>query len=43
MGYGVDKIIKVQMLDENGNMVAEFKSVDGLSLSYESNCDEEDT
>ena len=42
MSYGIDKIINVQMIDENGNVIAEFKGMGGLSLSYESNCDEED-
>ena len=41
MPYGIDKIINVQMIDENGNVIAEFKGMGGLSLSYESNCDEE--
>lgn len=42
MPYGIDKTIKVLMLGDNGNVIAEIKGIDELSLSYESSCNEED-
>ena len=33
--YVLDKILKVQILDENGNVIAECKCHEGLSVSYD--------
>lgn len=32
--YVLDKILNVQILDENGNVIAEWKGQEGLSVSY---------
>ena len=41
MGYVLDKLIKVRVLDENGNVISESDGTEGMPYS-ESNCDEED-
>ena len=42
MGYGLDKILKVQVLDENGNVVAEYDGNEGLPTFCETYDEETD-
>lgn len=39
--YALDKILNVQILDANGNVIAECKGSEGLCVSY-NDYDEED-
>jgi hypothetical protein len=38
--YVLDKILKLQMFDENGNVIAEFKGLEETSVSYDSRDEE---
>jgi hypothetical protein len=40
--YVLDKILKVQIFDENGNVIAECKGQEGLSVSYDNYEEEND-
>lgn len=42
MGYGLDKVLKVQVIDKNGNVIFECVGNEGIPVFYDSRDEETD-